>query len=168
MADFLQAYERTMGNEGGYKLTNIPGDAGGQTYAGISRRFHPTWPGWTYVDRKEIPPTALVRDFYRAEFWTPVAGDQIADQRIAHTIYDFGVNADPRIALKLAQVVVGVTPDGSAGPVTVAALNGANPDTFHLAFALAKLKRYADIVNNNRSQGKFLLGWVNRTLKELA
>lgn len=168
MADFIQAYERTLGNEGGYKLTDIVGDNGGQTYAGIARKFHPDWAGWAYIDRKEIPPTALVRDFYRLNFWLPVGGDQILDQRVAHTIYDFGVNADPRVAVKLAQVIAGVTPDGSAGPVTISALNNVDPATFHLAFALAKIKRYADIVNKNRTQSKFLLGWVNRTLKELA
>lgn len=168
MADFIQSYERTMGNEGGYKLTDIPGDSGGQTYAGIARRFHPNWPGWAYIDRKEIPPTAMVRTFYRDSFWVPIGGDQIADQHIAHTIYDFGVNADPRVAVKLAQVVIGVTPDGSAGPVTLAALNRADPTTFHMAYALAKIKRYMDIVNRNRTQSKFLAGWINRVMKELA
>ena len=44
MADFEQAFSKTMGAEGGYKLTDIKGDKGGQTYAGISRRFHPDFP----------------------------------------------------------------------------------------------------------------------------
>jgi hypothetical protein len=33
---------------------------------------------------------------------------------------------------------------------------------------LAKMARYAEICNKNRTQVKFLLGWLNRTLKGLA
>jgi lysozyme family protein len=168
MADFLPAYERMILAEGGYQLTNIPGDAGGQTYAGISRRAHPRWPGWAYVDRGEIPPTQLVRDFYAAEYWQRVCGDQIREQAIAETIFDFAVNGGVVTASKLAQAVVGTTPDGAIGPRTVAALNDADPQLFRASYALAKIKRYADIVNRNREQGKFLLGWINRTLKGLA
>lgn len=168
MGDFIKAFERTITNEGGYKLTNIAGDRGGMTYAGISRRFHPTWPGWLQIDGHQVPSSALVREFYKSEFWDKVRGDQIESQRIAESIYDFAVNADWRVAAKVAQVVVGVTPDGSIGDRTVAALNAADPAVFCLAFALGKLRRYADIVNRDRSQAKFLLGWVNRTLQELA
>jgi len=32
-------------------------------------------------------------------------------------------------------------------------------------YALAKIARYRDIVTRDRSQMKFLLGWLNRTLK---
>lgn len=168
MADFIRAFERTMANEGGYKLHTVPGDRGGMTYAGIARRYHPGWPGWLQLDAGAVPATTLVRDFYRAEFWDKLRGDLMQHQRIAESIYDFGVNADWRVAAKLAQVVVGVTPDGAIGERTLAALNAADPSTFCLAFALAKMRRYAEIVNRDRSQGKFLLGWLNRVLKELA
>ena len=36
-----------------------------------------------------------------------------------------------------------------------------------LAYALAKITRYRDIVQRDRTQGKFLLGWLNRTLNGL-
>ena len=32
---------------------------------------------------------------------------------------------------------------------------------------LTKVSRYAEICNRDRTQSKFLLGWINRTLKEL-
>ncbi len=166
MADFAPAFEEMIVNEGGYKLTNIAGDRGGQTYAGIARTMNPQWPGWAAVDRGEVPPSELVRAFYRANFWDAVAGDAIADQSVAANLFDFGVNAGPRVAVKLAQLVVGATPDGVPGPKTVAALNAASPDLFIARYALAKLGRYRDIVTRDRSQIKFLLGWINRTLKE--
>jgi len=38
---------------------------------------------------------------------------------------------------------------------------------FKEQYALAKIARYAEICNKNRTQSKFLLGWINRTLGSL-
>ena len=46
MSDFNIAFEKTLLAEGGYKLTDVANDKGGQTYAGITRRDHPAWQGW--------------------------------------------------------------------------------------------------------------------------
>ncbi|MEY8688312.1 MAG: glycoside hydrolase family 108 protein [Leptothrix sp. (in: b-proteobacteria)] len=160
---FETAFEAMIRREGGYVLHKVEGDTGGQTYAGIARVPNPQWPGWAYIDRSEIPPTQLVRDFYRASYWVPIAGDQLPEP-IAATVFDFAVNAGTRVAIKLAQLVAGSTPDGSMGAKSIEAIARLNPDTFQVAYALAKLKRYADICNKDRVQSKFLLGWVNRLL----
>lgn len=165
MADFAPIYERMLRDEGGYQLTDIAGDRGGQTYAGIARNAHPGWPGWAAIDRGEQPPAELVRGLYRAKFWDPLRGDEIADPGIAETLFNFGVNAGPATAVKLAQIVVGATPDGALGPRTLAALNASEPALFRARYALAKIGRYAEIVNRDRSQARFLLGWINRTLE---
>ena len=52
MADFEKAFINTMGYEGGYVYD--PDDAGGETYKGISRRYHPSWPGWRIIDKVKI------------------------------------------------------------------------------------------------------------------
>ena len=39
MAEFAPAFEEMIRDEGGYQLTAIPGDNGGQTYAGIARKI---------------------------------------------------------------------------------------------------------------------------------
>lgn len=168
MADFNPAFERMLMNEGGFKLTNIAGDRGGQTYAGIARNPNPQWQGWSYIDRGEIPPTALVRAFYKTEFWDKVQGDSIVSQEVASNIFDFAVNAGVRTSVKLAQLCVQVSADGALGPKSLEALNACNPEVFVLRFALAKITRYRDIVTKDRTQIKFLLGWINRTLKEAA
>mgnify|MGYP000281744474 CR=1 FL=1 len=166
MADFAPAYEAMIRNEGGYVLHNVPGDRGGMTYAGIARNMHPTWGGWPALDRGETPPTALVRDWYKVQFWDNIRGDDLQHQRIAQSIFDFHVNAGGS-SRKLAQIVAGVTPDGAFGDLTVAALNAYDPEKFVLAYALAKIARYRDIATRDRTQGKFLLGWINRTLQGL-
>ncbi|MCL2524311.1 MAG: N-acetylmuramidase [Betaproteobacteria bacterium] len=168
MADFLQAYESMIRNEGGYKLTNVAGDRGGMTYAGIARNMNPTWPGWAEIDQGEIPDVKVVRRFYRTNFWTPVRGKDIVNQDVARNIFDFAVNAGVTTSVRLAQTVAGATPDGKFGPLTLAAINAMNPQLFVPAFALAKIARYRDIVTKDSTQQKFLLGWINRVLREAA
>ena len=168
MADFLPAFEKTLINEGGYQLTNIPGDRGGQTYAGIARNAWPQWAGWSYVDQGGTPPADMVRIFYREHFWQPLGLTAISSQQVAQTIYDFAVNAGTGTAAKLAQIVAGTTPDGKVGQVTTASINAMAPELFSARYALAKLARYEQIVTRDREQGKFLLGWIRRVLKEAA
>ncbi|MDR2457828.1 MAG: hypothetical protein LBD41_05040, partial [Clostridiales Family XIII bacterium] len=58
--------------EGGY--SNVPGDLGGETYAGISRKYNPDWQGWETLDlipqahkttnAKFIELTSAVDNFY--------------------------------------------------------------------------------------------------------
>ena len=167
MADFAPAYEAMIRNEGGYVLHDVPGDRGGQTYAGIARNMNPRWPGWALIDRSQDVPAQLVREFYKVSYWDPIQGDRITSQVIAQTIFDFHVNAGA-VARKLAQLVVGATPDGAIGDKTLAALNAYDEDRFVMAYALAKIARYRDIVSRDRSQLKFLLGWINRTLQGVA
>lgn len=168
MANFLPAFDRMIRNEGGYKLTDIKGDKGGQTYAGIARNRWSSWPGWSFIDKGQTPPTILVRDFYRSKFWDAVKGDYILHQSVAESLFDFAVNAGAKTAIKLAQIVGGVASDGDIGPKTLEALNAMDEGSFRIAYSLAKIARYRDIVTKDRSQEKFLLGWINRTLREAA
>ena len=170
MAQFEPAFEQMIKDEGGYVLHDVEGDTGGITYAGIARNKNPQWQGWALVDRKEFGGslTTMVRDFYRAEFWGKMRGDELTNQEVANTIFNFGVNAGMGMAVKLAQLVIGATPDGGIGPKTVERLNQiSDGQRFKEQYALAKIARYAEICNKNRTQSKFLLGWINRTLGSL-
>jgi hypothetical protein len=40
------------------------------------------------------------------------------------------------------------------------------PRLFLALYALARIARYRDIVTRQRTQQKFLLGWINRSLQE--
>ena len=170
MAVFEQAFEKTMENEGGFVLHEVSGDSGGLTYAGIAENFHPEWPGWPLLkggNTEDPKLTGMVRSFYKEKFWDRFGGDQVPEQEIAESIFDFGVNAGLATSVKLAQRVIGVLPDGVIGPKSRKAMNDIDGETFKEKFAIAKIARYATIVNRNRTQGKFLLGWINRTLKSL-
>lgn len=168
MADFIPAFTATMAAEGGYKLTNDPNDRGGQTYAGISRRYHPDWAGWTYIDKGERPPPSMVRAFYLKKFWNKMHLSDVRSQRVANFLYGSAVNLDDRVVARLAQTVVGATPDGVIGPITLELINATSANTFIAQVTVAKIARYRDIVTNDRTQMKYLLGWINRALTEAA
>jgi lysozyme family protein len=170
MADFNAAFEKMIADEGGYVLHNVAGDTGGMTYAGIARNKNPNWPGWNLIDHDATSNpllTGMVRNFYKVEFWDRIRGDEIANQVVAESVFNFGVNTGMGVAVKLAQLIVGATPDGAVGDKTVEKFSNVEPEGFKKAYALAKITRYADICNKNRTQSKFLLGWLNRTLKGL-
>src|SRR3712207_6059069 len=48
------ALERTLEFEGWY--SKHPADPGGETYRGIARRHHPSWPGWALIDEAKQRP----------------------------------------------------------------------------------------------------------------
>jgi lysozyme family protein len=161
---FEAALQATLAREGGFVLHEVDGDRGGQTYAGIARAMHPDWAGWLAIDRGDTPATQLVREFYLDKFWLPLRCDAMHDD-VAKSLFDFGVNVGVATAAKLLQACVGAVPDGQIGAKTLAAVSTVPPELLRARLSLAKVARYAEIVKRNRSQGKFLLGWLSRTLE---
>lgn len=164
MADFALALAKVLDAEGG--LSNQHADKGGLTYKGIARKFYPTWAGWKFVDAGQPVPDQLVVDLYREEFWMPIRGAAIVRQPVAEALFSYSVNAGVKPAVKLAQQACSVTADGIVGNVTLYALNSADPDHFLARFALARIKHRVEVCTRDRSQMVFLLGWLNRDLKE--
>lgn len=174
MADFDAAFDQVLDAEGGWQIVDVAGDRGGMTCAGLSRRAHPDWPGWTLVDGG-APATsaqiqALVRAEYRHGYWDTVHGDDIVDQDVATMIFSCVVLSGSRTAGRLAQAACGATVDGFVGRATLEKLNGLTPvppmEGFALRFALARILRYVSICARDPSQRKFFFGWVRRALGE--
>ncbi len=168
MDNFEKAFEFMIKNEGGYILHKVKGDRGGQTYAGIARNFWGNWEGWEIIDNDDMENPALtgfVRDFYKKNFWDKIKGDLITDPMVSESIFDFAVNAGTKTASKLVQTVVGSTPDGILGKITIGKLNDHDSQLFIMAYSLAKLARYKWICRRDPVQKKFLYGWVTRILK---
>lgn len=176
MADFTKAFELMIANEGGY--VNDPSDPGGETYKGVARKMQSKWAGWTTIDMlkrqtgfpanldKDIDLQESVKDFYQVNFWDKIKGDQISDQAIANSIFDFGVNAGTGTSSILAQMVIGAKADGVIGPQSVAAINAFNPEHFLAAFTVAKIARYISIVKKRPTSRKYFYGWICRALGE--
>lgn len=177
MADFATAFAATMKAEGGY--VNDPQDPGGETYRGIARKMNSKWDGWTLIDmakKEKTFPANLdsdqalqekIKTFYEINYWDKVRGDDITNQHIAESIFDFAVNAGTIASAKLAQITVGAEPDGTIGPVTLQKINADDPRAFLALFALHKIARYIHICENREDSKKFFYGWIKRTVEAL-
>ena len=133
MAEFIDAYEKMIRNEGGYVNHKVKGDRGGQTYAGIARAFHSDWQGWQLIDAGDLESDQLitfVMAFYRENFWDRLKASAINSQEIAESLFDFSVNTGVRTAVKLAQIVVGANPHGIIGVNTLKKLNATEEQIF--------------------------------------
>ena len=176
MADFSKAFNIVLCNEGGY--VNDPSDPGGETYKGIARKIFTKWDGWLLVDtakRKNDFPANMeqdtdlqqkVKNFYEVNFWDKINGDNITNQNIANSLFDFGVNAGVSTSASLAQMVIGEETDGVLGQKSIAALNAFDPDHFLASFTVAKIARYINIVKKRPTSRKYFYGWVCRALGE--
>jgi len=158
MANFDTAIVKTLAREGGSRYTEIAGDNGGATKYGISKNSYPN------VDIKNLTESQA-RDIYRRDYWNRVRGDEITSQAIAENLFDTAVNMGVRTASRLCQSAIGIgSADGVIGPKSLAMLNKYDEKSFIALYTLAKVGRYAYICNADRSQSKFLLGWINRAL----
>jgi lysozyme family protein len=176
MADFSKAFELMIAHEGGY--VNDPDDPGGETYKGVARKIFSKWTGWTTIDILKRQPDfpanldksedlqSSVADFYQVNFWDKMNGDQILNQEVANSIFDFGVNAGSGTSSSLAQMVVGVKSDGIIGPDSLASINNFDPDHFLASFTVAKIARYINIVKKRPTSRKYFYGWICRALGE--
>ncbi len=177
MANFKLAFEKVLRHEGGYVHDVV--DLGGETYKGIARNIHPRWTGWAIIDNfKRLPnfPQNIVsgkeldlkvEDFYRQNFWNPIKGDQMENQQIAESIFDFCVNAGVRTGVAIAQGVLEVSTDGVVGPITLGRLNTINADLFLAAYTLGKIARYIHLVKNRPANSKFFYGWIRRAMGDI-
>jgi lysozyme family protein len=175
MADFNQAFQLVIANEGGY--VNDPDDPGGETYKGVARKIFSKWDGWIKIDLlkrqsgfpgnldKDVELQQDVEDFYRVNFWNKVKGDDITNQKVAESIFDFGVNAGVGTSASLAQLVVEAETDGVIGQKSIARINAFNSDHFLAAFTVAKIARYIHIVQKRPTSRKYFYGWICRAVE---
>ena len=126
---FERCLTEVLRHEGGYVYH--PSDPGGATNMGITRKTLARWrkvSPWTDLPKAEM--VGLKRDeaalIYRASYWNACkAGDMPAGVDLA--LFDFAVNSGPDRAVRVLQAALGVAADGAVGPVTLGAVNAANP-----------------------------------------
>lgn len=105
MASFDKAYKRIEKAEGGY--VNDPDDKGGETYKGISRKYHANSEIWNIIDdvKKEHGTKGinsileqndtlqkLIKNIYKTEYWDVFELDKLKSQNMANEIFDDAVN----------------------------------------------------------------------------
>ena len=186
MANFKEAFEKTMGHEGGYG--NDPDDAGGETYKGIARVYNPGWSGWAVIDAAKTAsignfPASLdqnatlqasVQSFYKERYWDVNRLDSFP-QSVAEEMFDTGVNMGVGRAARFLQRALNylnrngklygeLTVDGAIGPNTLNALAAVKSDESVLLTMLNVLQgmHYMEYMDKSPSQRKFARGWFKR------
>jgi len=182
---FEDAFKIVLGFEGGY--SNDPADRGGETNYGITYN--------TLNDAKNkgwIPFNVTIQNIqlehakiiYKKGYWDVVQADSLPHP-LDLIMFDSAVNHGPGAAVKLLQKSLNallryteLKIDGIVGPLTLRAVNdyiglgstpGTPPDSniryLCIDVLLNRVELYSSIVNSNRSQEKFLRGWLNRVFK---
>lgn len=187
MANFLLEIQKVEAFEGPY--SNDAQDSGGETVWGISRRNHPEWKGWVFVDdcKRENQPISedlsiknMARDFYKIHFWDVFELDACGDQRIAGAMFDTAVNMGPSRAVAFLQRAINVLSgnddptlalDGGWGPATRAALEitlGRGHETLvYKIISALRVEDYVSIAEVNGIRRKYIKGWLKRPFPEI-
>ena len=186
MADFHDAYKKTLNFEGGY--VNDKDDAGGETYKGISRVYNPSWYGWTLIDQEKSEsdfPSCLdldedlydaVEDFYKDKYWDVNRLDEFP-QEVAEEMFDTGVNMGIGRAARFLQKSLNylnrngslfseLVVDGAIGPASLNALKivvDDNDDDILLTMLnVLQGQHYMDYMDKSPTQEKYARGWFSR------
>jgi lysozyme family protein len=167
MADITKAITFVLRQEDSRlsgQITNVPGDAGGLTRFGIALRFHPELVAggfFSTLDNNDAFTLAIAT--YRKFYAGPLYLQTIDDQRIANALLSFSVISGCVAAVKTLQRCLGWnTPDGVIGPVTLNAINAADPGTLLGSFIAAQIVFFQGLGESHPVDTKFVQGWVNR------
>ena len=143
------AFAKMSLNEGGY--SNNKADLGGETYNGISRKYHPKWSGWAIVDSLKTKYTSVaslnkalkastkmkdsIKEFYFDNYWKAPKFDKVdeVNEAIAEKLFDTAVHLNPErpskwlqealnILNRNGQKYANITVDGKIGNKTIDAL----------------------------------------------
>ena len=105
----------------------------------------------------------MVENFYLENYWNKWF-QQFNVQMLANSVFDMKINAGPSVAVHLLQRMLGVKQDGLLGPVTVTAVNRANPKNVVSDYAHARCLYYTGIDETPQDHES----WTRRALATCA
>jgi lysozyme family protein len=180
MAHFEQAYAITRKAEGGY--ANKPGDTGGETWRGVSRKNNPNWHGWQIIDTiKATHPQnldsalgaradleVLVKDLYQQDYWNCLSLDLLQCQQTANQLFDISVNCGTGEAKRMLIEALNVYHQpplnlkDPVGPLTIGAVNQQPSQKIYDGISKIRTAFYESLAANRPSDKQFLNGWLSR------
>jgi lysozyme family protein len=149
---FNKCIQVILKNEGGY--VNNPADPGGETNYGIAKRFYPD------LDIKNLTKDEAIKIYFK-DYWSKMNLNGIVREDAVLELFDMGVNAGIRTAVKLAQKLVDAFADGEIGPETESMINEFPADFVELYKCNRKMY-YLSLARRKPELKIFLRGWLNR------
>ncbi len=139
-----------------------PDDPGGATMVDVTISTYST-----FRKRKglSLPTKADLRgisfeewaEILKTMYWDRWRADEIASQGLANMLVDW-TWASGYSSIRKVQRILGVKPDGRAGPVTLAAINNSDPELLFRKVRKARELHYRQC----RGAWKYLKGWLRR------
>ena len=185
MNRFDECVNVVVGFEGGF--SDHPQDSGGKTKYGItaSTLESAKAKGWvpSNITIKNIK-LDHAKTIYKKGYWDAIQADSLPHP-LDLILFDSAVNHGPNAAVKLLQKSLNtllpyteLKVDGIIGPLTLRAVrdyegfqdapgshNKSNIRYLCIDVLINRIELYLSIVLNNKSQEKFLKGWLNRVFK---
>lgn len=123
---FETCLTETLKWEGGW--SNHPSDPGGPTMRGVIQRVYDAWRKRNGLPKRSVRNIEEheLQAIYRENYWQLVRGDELPPG-VDLCVFDYGVNSGPSRSISHLQEVLGVKIDGFMGPVTLDAVNAADP-----------------------------------------
>lgn len=144
------------------------GDGAGWTRLGITSKNNPSVPGrffYSVLGQFSImgiqEALEVAKNVYWQKYWIPIQGNSLPTDELAATLLSFDVN-DGAEAVKLLQSVLGLGQDGSFGPVTLRAVQAANPADLAQDLREAQERFYLGILARHPEKEQFRDGWLKR------
>ena len=158
-----KSFELMLKSEGGFSDdprdngNKLPDGRPGSTMLGVTQYNWEHWTGHqvTHEQMKKLTP-ADVKPFYKKKLWDACRCNDLP-KGIDYLVFDFAVNAGVGRGAKTLQSAVGATPDGSIGPLTLAAVAKQSEKKLIDSFSAAKLDFYLSLNNP-----VYEAGWINR------
>ncbi len=147
---FEKAFGIILDWEGGY--VNDPGDPGGETKFGISKRSYPN------VKINELTREDAA-DIYKRDFWDACKCDEFPPP-VAILLFDAAIQHGQETAIKMLQNVVNVSADGIVGRKTILTVNGKSPAYIARELSLSRMMLYT----SNKNWSLYGKGWTRRLL----
>ena len=167
--NFESSLALVLKSEGGFTTdthdngNKLPDGRAGSTNLGVTQANWEAFVGHpvTWDNMKALTPET-VAPFYKRKYWDMAHCDDLPNG-LDYLVFDFGVNAGVGRSIKTLQTAIGVTADGSLGPLSLSAINNLESKLLIERFTDAKEKFYKSL--NNPIYEKGWLARVEQTEK---
>lgn len=171
MTRFHDVAKIVLRHEGG--LVDDPDDKGGRTNLGVTSgtlaRARAVIPG--LPERVDDLTVSQALSIYQRLYWDACRCEQIPEP-VDFLVFDAAINcgtggAGKQLQRALNRMGGDLAVDGAIGPLTLAAVNAAfDSDSWRLLYAveMERIRWHNSIVARDKTQVKFLHGWLNRIL----
>ena len=166
MNRFEKIFDYLLKVEGGY--SNDKYDAGGETKYGITEEDARKY---GYKGRMRDLQLGIAKDIYNKNYYHKNGLDTLKSDKIALSVCDFIVNSG-RNGIKNAQIALNriaganLEVDGIIGNKTLEALNTVDSEKFLEVYHNLQRIYYRAKVEADRTQERFLTGWLNRVQRK--